>query len=166
MRIDSFAQYLAEVCSYSQIAAFVEMLSREPRPAAIDSATLDRAAEHEHDVGVAVVGAAIAVLARGAPELRHADDHCVFAKIAQIGPERSDGLRELASEVGDLALHAAFVHVVVPSADVGESDFHAQVGFDQLRYLAQTVTKTSAGYSAPATGVYFSGSADFNILTA
>ena len=35
-------------------------------------------------------------------------------------------------DVGDLALGAAFVDVVVPAADVGERDLHSEIGFDQL----------------------------------
>src|SRR5204863_3805909 len=112
-------------------------------PTAIDSAASDRTSHYKHDVGVAVIGAAIAVLAGGASELRHRDHDGIFSEIAEIGPECSDRLRELAQHVGELALCAAFVDVVVPSADVGECNLHAQVGLDELSELLQAVSETS-----------------------
>ena len=94
---------------------------------------------------MAVVGAAIAVFPGGAAELRHGDDDGVFSKIAEIGPKCGDRLREVAEYVGDLSLGAAFVDVVVPAADVGKSDLHAEIGFDQLRELLQAVAETALG---------------------
>ena len=81
---------------------------------------------------MAVIGAAIAVLAGGAAEFRHGDDHRVFGQIAEVGPESAERLRELAQHIRDLSLRAAFVDVMVPSADVGKRHLHSQVGFDQL----------------------------------
>ena len=83
-----FADYLAEVGGQGEVAAFIELRLIEARPAAVDFASLDWAAQDEHHVGVAVVGAAIAVFARGASKLRHGDDDSVFAKIAEVCPER------------------------------------------------------------------------------
>src|SRR5579859_1482115 len=65
MTIDAFAQHAAEICCQSQVAVLVELFVFEARPMSVDLATFNRAAEHEHDVGVSVVGAAVAVLAGG-----------------------------------------------------------------------------------------------------
>src|SRR5262249_45687401 len=46
--------------------------------------------------------------------------------------------------VGDLSLYAAFVHVVVPTANVSECDLNAEVGLNELRHLSQAVAKASA----------------------
>ena len=59
---DNFAEDLAEVGGDGEVAAFVELLVVQAGPAAVDFAAFDLAAEDEHGVGVAVVGAAGAVL--------------------------------------------------------------------------------------------------------
>src|SRR5207302_10543292 len=58
-----FADYLAEVGGQGEVAAFIELRLIEAGPAAVDFASLDRAAQDEPHVSVAVVGAAIAVFA-------------------------------------------------------------------------------------------------------
>src|SRR5262249_20313160 len=93
---------------------------------------------------MAVVGATVTVFAGGASELGHRYYHRIFGEVAEIGPQGGDGLRKLASDVGDLALRAAFVRVMIPSADVGERDLHAEVGFDELRELLETFAEASA----------------------
>src|SRR3984893_19360964 len=128
-----------EVCRHRQIAPLVYLQLIEARPAAIDVAALHRAAYHKHYVGVAVVGAAVAIFSRGAAEFGHGYYDCVFSEIAQVGPEGGDRLREISQDVGDLALGAAFVDMVVPASYVGEGYLHSQVSFDQLRYLLQAV---------------------------
>src|SRR5205085_11107166 len=96
MVIDGFAQHAAKVGSDSQVAAFPETVVVETRPLAIDLATFYRAAEDEHDVGVSVVGAAVAVFARGAARFRHGYDDGIFGHVAQAGPDGSNRLREVA----------------------------------------------------------------------
>ena len=39
---------------------------------------------------------------------------------------------------------ANFIHVMIPAADIGECDFHAHIGFDQLRDLPHAVAEASA----------------------
>ncbi len=82
---------------------------------------------------MAVVGASVAVFAGGAAEFGHGYYDCVFSEIAQVGPEGGYRLREISQDVGDLALGAAFVDMVVPASYVGEGYLHSQVCFDQLR---------------------------------
>src|SRR6185312_3085567 len=52
-----------------------------------------------------------------------------------------DGVGEAAQAVGELALNGALVDVVVPSADVGEGDLDADIGFNELRELLETVAE-------------------------
>ena len=94
---------------------------------------------------MAVIGAAIPVFAGGASEFGHRDNHRVFGEVAKIGPERGQRLRELAKNICDLSLRAAFVHMMVPTADVGERHLHAEVRLDQLSQLFQAVAKAAAG---------------------
>src|SRR3984893_2403802 len=122
-----------EVCRHRQIAPLVYLQLIEARPAAIDVAALHRAAYHKHYVGVAVVGAAVAIFSCSAAEFGHGYYDCVFSEIAQVSPERGDRLREISQDVGDLALGAAFVDVVIPSADVGEGSLRLHDRLDQLR---------------------------------
>ena len=114
---DHFAEHLAEIRGDRQVAAFVELLVVEAGPAAVDLAALHVAAEHKHGVGVAVVGAAGAVLARGAAELRHGDERDVLRVVAQVAPEGGDAGGESREPVGELAVYAALVLMGVPAAD-------------------------------------------------
>ena len=58
---EDFAEDGAEVGGEGEVAAFVELVIGEAGPAAVDVAAFDVAAHDEHAVGVAVVGAAVAV---------------------------------------------------------------------------------------------------------
>ena len=104
---DGFSNYLAEVRRKSEVAAFVELRLVEARPAAVHLAALHRAAENEHYIRVTVIGAAVAVLARRASELRHRDDNGVFAEIAEIDPESGERLREVTQHIRQLALRSS-----------------------------------------------------------
>src|SRR5437868_6949212 len=94
---------------------------------------------------MSVIGATRAVLARGAAELRHRDQHGIFREISKIIPECTDRLRELAKQICELALSIALVYVMVPPADVCEGYFNAEVGLQQLRYLSEAVAEAAPG---------------------
>src|SRR5471030_1557447 len=79
-----FAQYIAEVGSERQVAAFVELLFFQARPLAINLSAFDAAAHHEHAVGVAVVGAAGRALALSPRSFR-----CTPSLGSRAGPVRS-----------------------------------------------------------------------------
>src|SRR4051794_19415370 len=128
---------IAEVCRQSQVAAFVQLLGRKAGPFAIHLAALDRAAERESDAGVAVIGAARAVLPNGAPKLGHRQNHHIAHTVAEVLIKRRDALTKILQAVGELAARIALIGVRVPAAIVCESDFDADVGFDQLGDLQQ-----------------------------
>src|SRR5581483_4176380 len=65
----SFTQHLAEIRGDGQIAPFIKLSLLQAGPAAVNLAAFHRPAQDKHYVGVAMVGAAIAVLPRRAPEL-------------------------------------------------------------------------------------------------
>src|ERR1035438_1930049 len=144
MARDRFAQQAAKVGGEHQIAAFVELGWIEAGPASVNSSAAHRAAEDEHHIGVAVIGTAIAVFARRASELRHGDDQRLLRQRTQINPECSYGLREVAQNVGELAFHGTFIHMVVPATDVGERNLYAEVRLNELCGLAQSVAEGSA----------------------
>src|SRR5580693_6916546 len=106
MLVHRLSQDLAEVCGYGQVAALVELGLIEAGPSPVDFAAFDWATHYEHNVGVAASGAA---------ELGHGHDDRIFGQIAEIGPECGERLRELVENVGNLALGAAFVDVMVPA---------------------------------------------------
>src|ERR1700693_4009465 len=135
MQVNRFAHHSTEVSGYRQVAAFVELGLIEARPASVNLAAFHRTAHHKHYIRVAVVGAAVAVLASGAAELRHGDDHGIFGEVAEIDPEGTQRLREFAQHIGDLPLRAAFVDVMIPAADVGKGYVYAQVRFNKLGKL-------------------------------
>ena len=125
---------------------------------------MHRASEDEHYVGVAVVGAAVAVFSGRAAEFGHGYYYRVFSQIAEVGPESGDRLREIAEHVGDLALGAAFVDVVVPASYVGEGYLHSEVRFDQLRQLLQAVAEASLGIICVGRGRVVRGVGGFQHL--
>src|SRR5213593_1988761 len=61
------AEERAEVGRHREVAPLEALLAREPRPAPVDTASADAAAQGEHRGRVAVVGAAVAVLHDRAP---------------------------------------------------------------------------------------------------
>src|SRR6266849_7695944 len=69
MTRNRLAQHLAKICGHCKIATFIKQVCAESRPLPIYSAALYRTAEHEHDVGVAVVSAPVAVFSGRASEL-------------------------------------------------------------------------------------------------
>src|ERR1035438_1190848 len=91
----------------------------EAGPAAVDFSAFDIAAEDEHGVGVTMVGAAGAVFASGAAELRHGHEGDVFRVVAKVAPEASDGCGEVAETVGELAFGASLIVMRVPALAVG-----------------------------------------------
>ena len=99
-------------------------------------------------VGVAVIGAAIAVFARRAAEFAHGHDGHVRHAIAQVLIKRGQRLAEFIQAVGELALArllADFVDVRVPAADVGERDLQADIRLDQLRDLLAALPQPPPG---------------------
>ena len=87
----------------------------EAGPAAVHLAAFDIAAEDEHGVGVAVIGAAGAVFVGGAAELRHGDEGDVLGVVAHVAPEGGDACGEIAEAIGELAVDAALVLMGVPA---------------------------------------------------
>src|SRR5215469_4972983 len=142
--IQGLAEHGPEVGREREVAAFVELRGIESGPAAVHLSAPYRPAEHEHDIRMSVIGAAVSVFPCRAAEFGHGHDDRVFGKIAEINPERAQGLRKLAQHIRDLAFGAAFIDVVIPSADVGKRDLDPEIGFDQLRQLLEAVAKTAA----------------------
>src|ERR1700751_5784027 len=83
-----FRDNTAKVGRQCEVSSFIELVLLESRPLSIHAATLDRSAEHEHNICVTVICTAIAVLARGTSELAHRDNDGLACQIAQVIPER------------------------------------------------------------------------------
>src|ERR1700688_2320854 len=98
-----FAEYVPEVRGQVEIAILVELLILESRPFTIDLSSLDAAAEREHNVGMAVIGTAIAILFRGAAELAHGYYGHIRHPVTQVAVERSQRLAEVSQQVRKLA---------------------------------------------------------------
>src|SRR5215469_10464693 len=144
MLIQGFTEHGSEVGREREVAAFVQLRGIESGPAAVHLSALNGPAENEHDIRMSVIGAAVSIFPCRAAEFGHGHDDRVFGKIAEINPESAQGLRKLAQHVRDLALGAAFIDVMVPSADVGKRDLDPEIGFDQLRELLEAVAKSAA----------------------
>jgi hypothetical protein len=58
---------------------------------------------------------------------------------------RRYSLPQIAQEICELTLNAAFVHVMVPAAAVQEGNFEADVRFEQFRDFHQTLPEAILG---------------------
>src|ERR1700737_452175 len=85
-----FTQDLAEICGDCQIAVLIQLLGRHAWPLAVDFATLDGAAEHEHDISVPVISSTGTVLLRRTPELGHRHKDDIFRVAAHIAQKSGD----------------------------------------------------------------------------
>ncbi len=74
-------------------------------------------------MSVTVVCTAVAVLARGAAELRHGQHRDVSHTFSHVLVEGSQRIAEVFQARCQLARHSTFVHMVIPSADFRESNF-------------------------------------------
>ena len=95
MADDDLAEDVAEVGRDREVASFEATLRREARPSSVDLAAAHAAADDQHRVAVAVIGAAVAVLRHRAPELRHREHDGVGHAIAEVGDERGDAPGEV-----------------------------------------------------------------------
>src|SRR5450755_67797 len=66
---NGLAQYAPEIGGEREIASFVELRGVEAGPAPVNPAATHRSAKDEHDIGMPMVGAAIAVFTGRASEL-------------------------------------------------------------------------------------------------
>ncbi len=144
MLLGDFAEHVAEVGRQSEVAPVVEFVGVESRPLAVNFPAARRAADDEHGVGVAVVGAAVAVLSCRAPELRHREDHHVVHARAEVCVEGVDAARKFRQTRRELAARAALVDMRVPTAHVRERHFEADARFDELRDLQESVAELRA----------------------
>ena len=88
-----------------------------------------------------MVGPAIAILPRRAPEFRHREDRDVGHPIAEVLDQRRDRLREVVETIARAGRCAALIDVRVPTANVGKRDLEPDVRLDQLRNLAQVLAE-------------------------
>ena len=59
--------------------------------------------------------------------------------------KRRKALAEVLQQIRELALYAAFVHVIVPAAAIDEKNFDADVRFEELPDLLQTLAEPAGG---------------------
>src|SRR5262245_65310003 len=93
---------------------------------------------------MSVVGASIAVLRNCAPKLRHREYHGIGHSIAEVRGQRSDAAREIIEPACQLSLRRSLIDVRVPSTDIGERDFDADVGVAELSDLSQRLAEWAA----------------------
>src|SRR5256885_13527549 len=141
----NFSDDGAEVRGEREVAAFVQLMVVQARPSAVNLAALHIAAHHKHAIRVAVIGSAIAIFLGGAAELTHGHEDNIFHAVAHILMKRREALSEVLQQIGKLALHAAFVHVIVPAAAIDEKNFDADVRFEELPDLLQTLAEPAGG---------------------
>ena len=88
----------------------------------------------------------MSVFACRTAELRHADENHVGHAVTHVLMKRRDSLPQIAQQIRELALRAAFVYdVVIPAAAIEEVDFEAYVRFKQLCDFHQTLAEAILG---------------------
>ena len=140
---EDFAEHRAKIRTEREVAALIELMVVQAGPLAVDLPAAHVAAHHEHAIRVAVVGAPVAVLARGAAEFAHGDENDVLHAVGQVLMKRRETLAEIAQQIRELPLHAAFVDVIVPAAAIHKQNLHADVGFQKLAYLLQALPEAA-----------------------
>ncbi len=118
MLVQDFADHRAEVRGEREVASFVELMIVQAGPFAVNLAALYIAAHEEHAIGVAVVGAAIAVFLCSAPEFAHGHENNILHAVAHILMKRRESLTKILEQIGKLSLHAAFIDVIIPAAAI------------------------------------------------
>ena len=139
----NFAEDAAVIGGNREVAAVVKLAFAHSRPARVNFPAFNVAAHHEHAIGVAVIGAAIAVFVRGASEFGHADEDDVAHAIAHVLMKRGNSLPQIAQQIREAAVHAAFVDVMVPAAAIEKGDFEANVRFEKLRNFLKAFSETA-----------------------
>ena len=100
----NFAEDAAVIGGDGEVAALVKLAIAQSRPARVNFPAFNVAAHHEHAIGVAVIGAAIAVFVRGASEFGHADEHDVAHAVAHVLVKRGNSLPQIAQQIREAAL--------------------------------------------------------------
>ncbi len=136
-----FAKDAAEIGRHGQIAVFIKLFGREAGPFAQHVATVDFVADGKEARRVAMIGAAVAVLPRGASEFAHRQNRDIGHAVAQIEVKRFESRSELIQAPRQLALRTALIDVRVPAAALGERDFDADIGLNELRDLLQRIAQ-------------------------
>src|SRR5947207_12137967 len=134
----------SEIRRHRKVARLEEPGARESRPATVDAAAAHGPSQRQHRGRVAVVGAAVAVLRDGAPELRHGEHHDVGHPVAQVLGERGERAAEVTQAEGEPALLGALAHVGVPTLHVGERDLEPDVRLDEPRDLFHRLAEGAA----------------------
>src|SRR5271167_3543405 len=126
-------QHGAKVGGDSEIAPLVELRRGETGPIAVNAAAIDGTAHYPDDVAVAVIGAPVAVLPKGAAEFRQDDDDGVLPGLARSAGKSGETLAERAQMIGQLPVVVALVDVGVPTSEPDCRNADAGVMADQQR---------------------------------
>ena len=95
-------------------------------------------------VGVAVVGAAVAVFARRAAELGHGHHRHILHAVAQVLVKRRERSAEIGQVVCQLPLDRVLrrlIYMRVPPSDIGERDLQPNIRLHQARDLLQALAE-------------------------
>ena len=141
-----FAKYVTEVRGCCEITVLIELFRCEARPTSVHFAAVHGAAEGEHHVRVPVICSAVAVFSCGSAELGHRDHDNIAHSVTEVDHEGSKGRSELRKPLSELAFNgigSCFIHMVVPTAHVSESDLQPHIGPDYLGNLLQALSELS-----------------------
>ena len=139
---NQLGKYSTKIGHHLKIAPFLELLVGEAGSLSVNVATANSSAQHEHEVGMPVVGAPVAVFFSSAAEFRHRDNRDISHAIAHILRERRQSIAKIAQQISKLSgmrLRTRFIDVRIPSAYIRERDLQANVRFDQSRNLLQAL---------------------------
>src|ERR1700730_511926 len=87
-----------------------------------NTAAIDAAAQHPVDAAVAVVGAAVAVLAKGAAKFGDHDHHRIApSRWSNLFGKTCERAAEFAEAVGEISCHRPLTDMSRPAADIGNA---------------------------------------------
>ena len=118
-----------------------------------NATAVNAAAEHPVHAAVAVVGAAVAVFAEGAPEFADDDHDRIPPRCAYLVGESGQAATKLLQTPGEVTARAAFSDVRVPTTHVHETD--VELILHDLRDASRFEFESFGGYGIAARRFHF-----------
>lgn len=140
---DDFAEDAAVVGGDGEIALLVELVCTHAGPARVHFSAFHRASHNEHAIGVAMVGAAVAIFVGRAAEFGHAYEDYVVHAVAHILVKRGHSLPQIAQKIRKAPFRTSFGDVMIPAVAIEERDFEPDIGFEEFGNFLQAASEAA-----------------------
>src|SRR6516162_8653643 len=122
MAQEDFPANSAKIRGQRQVAPFIENCRIKAWPASIDFAAFNPSTRDKHDVSMAVIGPAVAVLTRRPTELRQGKEHYVIHPVPKVVVKGRKAIGQLFQVIGHLTFRSSLIDMRIPTFDLSESN--------------------------------------------